>query len=740
MTQPPDYRRRAPWKSGNTGTMGVHADEADGYRVARGEFSGASNRLSRVLRPIACWKLAERGFEFAHKFVKPTAKPAFNNLIELRNRYPGAPLSLFGHADPVGKDASNKQLAEERALAVYGVLRHDPLVWREIFADEPDLLVLVQRRLNRLGHACGKPDGVFGDNTAAGVASYMKALYAGPTLRDADFLSDAMAAVQGCSEFNPLRLLSASMESGSKSQRNKRNAPNRRVVGFLFEPGTFLSSSRWPCPRASEGIGGCKQRFFPDGEARRAPGRARQRMRRPDSSDAIFQPSHEFERDMATFACEFYAQLAEDSPCELVSLRPIKPDEPSDPDPPDEPDPDPDPDDDPPDEPNESGECELHEVYARCMHDTGHGTRTATSNMALEVVPIENPGDLVELDAEVSYPHTNDPTWFVGRLEAGADPHTVIVPSPKATLTGAWLMFERPRVYPVEARTCSGRKRLAIHAYPADVLAYRKEVAPESDKDHQRVRDALEWLLDWVADGIQIELPRGSVDIDARWREYVDHRAFYYYRFHLVADPVFGFTGGTVDIGPRKAIKWLKKVLRAARALKKLTKAAKALDWLIEKLEKLEKSADKITKYVDIGLTVQPDLRLAGDMELVRDKPEPMYPEPDDEAVSGEGAVIVGLTFKLKSDDGEQDGSSEPALKVEIAGTVKVGCRLVAGPYADETGFGTSMKFYRTGVILSGNLTIGNLSQEVTELSLFDGSSDPFATWRIPLVSYESIE
>ena len=44
------------------------------------------------------------------------------------------PLSIFGHADPVGNDDYNKQLSGRRATAIYGLLTRDTHLWEELYS------------------------------------------------------------------------------------------------------------------------------------------------------------------------------------------------------------------------------------------------------------------------------------------------------------------------------------------------------------------------------------------------------------------------------------------------------------------------------------------------------------------------------------------------------------------------------------------------------------------------------
>jgi hypothetical protein len=112
---------------------------------------------------------------------------------------------------------------------------------------------------------------------------------------------------QGCSEFNPEVLFSKEEETefareDNKEERDAANAPNRRVIVLLFRPGSQVDPARWPCPRASEGVAGCKKRFWSDGDTRRSTHLAGERR--------------EFKTTKDTHACRFYDRLAGGSPCE----------------------------------------------------------------------------------------------------------------------------------------------------------------------------------------------------------------------------------------------------------------------------------------------------------------------------------------------------------------------------------------------------------------------------------------
>jgi len=118
---------------------------------------------------------------------------------------------------------------------------------------------------------------------------------------------------QGCSEFNPLMVFSrkekAEFDAATdKSKRNAENEMNRRVLVLLFRPAVSVSGF-WPCPRALEGVAGCRKRFWSDGERRRSPADTRR----------------EFADTRDTFACRFYQRLTTNSPCERALPGPRVP-------------------------------------------------------------------------------------------------------------------------------------------------------------------------------------------------------------------------------------------------------------------------------------------------------------------------------------------------------------------------------------------------------------------------------
>jgi hypothetical protein len=112
-------------------------------------------------------------------------------------------------------------------------------------------------------------------------------------------------SLQGCSRFNPIVLLTRDeMASSDTALRNAHNAPNRRVVLFLFPAGTKLDPSKWPCPKVKDSPDACKSVFWSDGEQRRQNG----------TEARLYRATRN------TMACRFYDRFARRSPCEIGDL------------------------------------------------------------------------------------------------------------------------------------------------------------------------------------------------------------------------------------------------------------------------------------------------------------------------------------------------------------------------------------------------------------------------------------
>jgi hypothetical protein len=283
-------------------------------------------------------------FEFDSSFVRPEAAHETLLLHKLLQDHPGAPLSVFGHADPVGEDEYNKQLSGRRAAAIYGLLVRDVGIWETLYSHPADHwgVTSIQVMLRAVGHDPGPADGIIGDHTRQAVRDFQRDQGLtvdgdpGPQTRAALMLKymDAICVdesgnpfrldknhflargqdskgkgdYQGCGEFNPVLMFSSAENEAFKpkekhEQRNAANEPNRRVVVLLFRPGSKVDPQRWPCPRAIDPTAACRKRFWSDANKRRTF----QAERR------VFEKSHD------TFACRFYERLTSNSPCEKMS-------------------------------------------------------------------------------------------------------------------------------------------------------------------------------------------------------------------------------------------------------------------------------------------------------------------------------------------------------------------------------------------------------------------------------------
>ena len=327
------------------GLSADHAKRSLPIAVAPTTIDEASNTFRPGLHAIACWRLDDARFGFDASFIEDTAAEELASLASLASAHPDAPLSVFGHADLTGRDEYNKRLSGRRAEAVYALITRSAEMWEALFTEPHGNDVWgtkhVQQMLLKLGFFGGAPPSHAGADVHGAVRAYQSARElvvdgeAGPRTR-AKLIPEYMDAIcqtadgepfavrrerflargvdrkgrgdfQGCGEFNPVSVFSRDERRDidrpeNASARDTANAPNRRVLVYLFEPGTVVTPDKWPCPRSSEGGAGCTKRFWSDVKVRREPGLARRT----------------FQKDRDTFACRFYHGIAMRSPCEVL--------------------------------------------------------------------------------------------------------------------------------------------------------------------------------------------------------------------------------------------------------------------------------------------------------------------------------------------------------------------------------------------------------------------------------------
>jgi peptidoglycan hydrolase-like protein with peptidoglycan-binding domain len=279
--------------------------------------------------PIGCWRLEDVRFDFDSSLIRPDARGELAELAKLWHEAGEPPMSIFGHADPVGDDEYNKTLSGRRARAVYGLLTRDLDGWEQLYAQpfssDDWHKTAVAMMVPAVGAADVRdfqtqngltPDGAAGPDTRRALfRAYMDAICRDPDdhpfqVQKTDFLGrgedpGGKADFQGCSELNPILVFSRDEDQqfrdpSRRDERNQDNQPNRRVLVFLFPVGAHVPPAAWPCPRTSEPTAGCRAMLWPDAEVRRNPQDARR----------------EYERTHDTFACAFYDGMARTSPCE----------------------------------------------------------------------------------------------------------------------------------------------------------------------------------------------------------------------------------------------------------------------------------------------------------------------------------------------------------------------------------------------------------------------------------------
>jgi hypothetical protein len=319
------------------GVAASHAETEPRPLLVAPTLEVAVNTVRAFLIPVGCWRLDDLRFDFDSSFVRASAKKEMGLLNDLIKKHPKAPLSIFGHADPVGDDTYNKTLSGRRARAIFAMLIRDVAAWEDLFSNsfggDKWGVSSVQRMLFALGETVDHSGFMDGKTTSAlksfqgkkGLAQTGKndaatreALFtaymdlvcsdaggAPYKLTKADFLArgadpDGKGDFQGCGEFNPVLMFSqGEKNSFGKTKRDQENAPNRRVMALLFRPGTVVDPGRWPCPSFKADGAGCEKRFWSDAKTRRQ-----------------FQAKRRtFEDDRDTYACRFYQRLFELSPC-----------------------------------------------------------------------------------------------------------------------------------------------------------------------------------------------------------------------------------------------------------------------------------------------------------------------------------------------------------------------------------------------------------------------------------------
>ena len=323
------------------------------------------NTIKEFLLAIACVNVPKDHFEFDSSFVLPAAKESFIKLAKLFDALttksvfdPTPPLGIFGHADPVGDPVYNSILSARRARAIHAVLIRDTKTWDELATKVHPMggdvwgTTAFETMIETVGVPAEAPPSLqelppkqaavsIKGNPKLREALYLKYMNAlcvrsvkGVETqfileRDKHFLArgadkNGKGDLQGCGEFNPKLILSKKKDTDAqksklaKEQRDRENALNRRVLIFLFKPGSKVDPKKWPCPHVKEGaasVKACEKRFWPD---------AKERVAQDPELDKTFREERKKPRQETfggTWACRFYQGVAQFSPCEGVSRK-----------------------------------------------------------------------------------------------------------------------------------------------------------------------------------------------------------------------------------------------------------------------------------------------------------------------------------------------------------------------------------------------------------------------------------
>jgi hypothetical protein len=310
------------------------------YRVSVSTSGGRFNTLRAPLAPTATWMLEDIHFALDSSFIQPEAAEAFALLAAIRHDNPGAPLSLFGHADQSGDEAYNKTLGGRRAIAVYAMLTRRVDLWEQLYSHpfgndtwgDPALQVMIDTVHKGTSPAPGPSASSASSSSASSASASSPAKTSRPPSPDkaaramlfrdymdeicrdlggtpftldptTDFLArgadkDGKGDYQGCGELNPVLILSAAETralagDANKAARAAANAPKRRVTGVFLAAGAKVEPAKWRCPRATEGNAVCHKRLWSDAPKRARPGLGPRTQA----------------QDGETFACRFYDRL-----------------------------------------------------------------------------------------------------------------------------------------------------------------------------------------------------------------------------------------------------------------------------------------------------------------------------------------------------------------------------------------------------------------------------------------------
>lgn len=363
--------------SSGGGVIGKHPEPDQSEFLVAPSTSSEFNTTR--LRPptIACFRIDDVRFKFDSSFVLPAVKEEMDSFARFRKENPkfvGAPISIFGHADPsyMGNfepngpyaqsgDDYNKTLSGRRAIAIYAMLIRDASFWEKLYSQhlggdiwgQDSIRIMLSttdpsssagssssQSSNSAGNVMSAPP--TGDSNTSSQEStdprvpriaadpgerqqlflkYMNALCGDISLdKSNDFLAkgaghNLQGDVQGCSRFNPLLIFSQEKEAGYKiafQNKDKPTLAQRDAANSLNRRVMILVFKKGTQILPAKWP--CPS--YKDGPAgckKRfwSDGDTRRSTHLP-GTDRKFDDSHD------TFACRFYQRLSEGGPCNDV--------------------------------------------------------------------------------------------------------------------------------------------------------------------------------------------------------------------------------------------------------------------------------------------------------------------------------------------------------------------------------------------------------------------------------------
>lgn len=245
------------------GIAGAHPEDEPVTVLAAPSPGKEFNTVKAFLTPTGCWRVEDLLFEFDSSVVRPNAREELPTLFQLMEDHSfkdldsgetrSPVLSIFGHADPTGKDDYNKALSGRRAAAIYGMLTRRDEIWESLFQNKggfapvaagdkwgANALTIMRDALGIAPPDGGTPPPEEKDPTARKTLflAYMDFCCvdtSGNAFRvdpDNGFLArnkskDGVGDVQGCGEFNPVLLFPAAKKPAWTERKTSRNATRR---------------------------------------------------------------------------------------------------------------------------------------------------------------------------------------------------------------------------------------------------------------------------------------------------------------------------------------------------------------------------------------------------------------------------------------------------------------------------------------------------------------------------------